>query len=506
MAEHLYCGRNTITGHMARVKRMLESQGLVLDAQARRGHVLRGGEEVIRRAFAALMRERDSYIVGALASIHVNLTPALLSDMLVTALARADARLHEEEVHMGERHLIVAILRSAHGVHLEESVPALSVGLLKGIEALLEEVGNRFGISFSENEKYWLSSIMGGCGVDYHDHRLIDLAVGRALECIALRYGEDFVDPEGLRRALTQHVIGIYRRQLACISIENPLRDSIKNGYYVSYGYASFLCQELEKVLGVSYSEDEVAYIALHFEAASERREHERRFHVMVACNSGVATSSLVRMKLESRLPMLIIEDVLPGYLLDEAHLVGTDFVISTGPMEHEPPCRVVYVSPMLTDRDVEEILTLIRSDVDAEYIRDLFSPDLYWPDLDAETPDAVLEAMSERLVEMGRIDREMARRVRNRERESPTEIGSFLAIPHCLTERPSCVAVAILAQPILWRHEMVRIILFGCINPAEPQSKKIYTYLRKRFEGLEVLGNGVLSTFECFMERIDLG
>lgn len=503
MSEDLFYSRNVISAHMKAVRAQLQAWNVRVEATPKRGYAVLGSEEDIRRAFSETLDFDDEFVHKALERVSPKLTKEHLTAMTMHVLARYGLRRNEEEIGLFVRHVAASILRSNCGNSLRAGISTLEVPVLQGVEALLEEVSGEFGISFAATEKYYLACILGGNDVSYHEHQLIDLTVERALDCLADSYGAAFLKDQDLRSAVSNHIVGILKLQKLGIDLKNPMCEDIKRTYYVSFGYAGFLCEELEKVLGVSYSEDEIAYIALHFESASERCERSRRYHVVVVCGGGVATSSLVRMKLESRLPMLVIDDVLPSYLVNDAALSGVDFLVSTGTATLSTSKRVVYVSPLVSDHDIDEILAAIRADAGNDYIRGLFSPELFWSDVLQTSRDEVMDFITDRLVAAGVMGGEMRRRAIAREAEPSTEIGSLLAIPHCLTDGPSRIAAVFLHEPILWHHEMVRLVLFGCINPGEEYSKKIYPHIRKRLEGLDFGGKGVSLTFEGLVSRL---
>ena len=115
----------------------------------------------------------------------------------------------------------------------------------------------------------------------------------------------------------------------------------------------------------------------------------------------------LIKSKLENIFKgKLEIIKVIPSYLIDYINVLDIDFVISTVEVNLEN-VNVIKVSPMLTDKEIKLIEKYIETEnvyIDLD-IQNLFSSELFFKDIKAETRSQVIDIMSKKLVEKGYID-----------------------------------------------------------------------------------------------------
>lgn len=143
------------------------------------------------------------------------------------------------------------------------------------------------------------------------------------------------------------------------MQIQNPVLDEIKENYTEIYENCLRVAKVLEEKTGCRVPEEEIGFLTVHFGAAAVRlegrREHIRKVHVGVVCSSGIGISRLMTSKLEKtfkeRMELTAYgkNDITP-FIISK-----TDFFITSIPMEQQE-IPVVYVNPLLNDKDMEKI------------------------------------------------------------------------------------------------------------------------------------------------------
>ena len=271
---------------------------------------------------------------------------------------------------------------------------------------------------------------------------------------------------------LFNHICNLYKRADLGINQYEITAGEIKLKYPFAFELGKIAKKTIEKNLNMEISEDEVENIALHIGGALERidkRDEKKVYKTIIVCTSGVGTSMLIKSKLENIFKgKLEIIKVIPSYLIDYVNVLDIDFVISTVEVNLEN-VNVIKVSPMLTDKEIKLIEKYIETEnvyIDLD-IQNLFSSELFFKDIKAETRSQVIDIMSKKLVEKGYIDDTMRQSYFERETIATTEIGNMVAIPHGAKGEvyENKVAIGILKEPISWEVGKVRFIIMLALD-----------------------------------------
>ena len=271
---------------------------------------------------------------------------------------------------------------------------------------------------------------------------------------------------------LFNHISNLYKRADLGINQYEITAGEIKLKYPFPFELGKIAKKTIEKNLNMEISEDEVENIALHIGGALERidkRDEKKVYKTIIVCTSGVGTSMLIKSKLENIFKgKLEIIKVIPSYLIDYINVLDIDFVISTVEVNLEN-VNVIKVSPMLTDKEIKLIEKYIETEnvyIDLD-IQNLFSSELFFKDIKAETRSQVIDIMSKKLVEKGYIDDTMRQSYFERETIATTEIGNMVAIPHGAKGEvyENKVAIGILKEPISWEVGKVRLIIMLALD-----------------------------------------
>lgn len=271
---------------------------------------------------------------------------------------------------------------------------------------------------------------------------------------------------------LFNHICNLYKRADLGINQYEITAGEIKLKYPFAFELGKIAKKTIEKNLNMEISEDEVENIALHIGGALERidkRDEKKVYKTIIVCTSGVGTSMLIKSKLENIFKgKLEIIKVIPSYLIDYVNVLDIDFVISTVEVNLEN-INVIKVSPMLTDKEIKLIEKYIETEnvyIDLD-IQNLFSSELFFKDIKAETRSQVIDIMSKKLVEKGYIDDTMRQSYFERETIATTEIGNMVAIPHGANGEvyENKVAIGILKEPISWEVGKVRLIIMLALD-----------------------------------------
>lgn len=292
---------------------------------------------------------------------------------------------------------------------------------------------------------------------------------------------------------LFNHISNLYKRADLGINQYEMTAGEIKLKYPFPFELGKIAKKTIEKNLNMEISEDEVENIALHIGGALERidkRDEKKVYKTIIVCTSGVGTSMLIKSKLENIFKgKLEIIKVIPSYLIDYINVLDIDFVISTVEVNLEN-VNVIKVSPMLTDKEIKLIEKYIETEnvyIDLD-IQNLFSRELFFKDIKAETRSQVIDIMSKKLVEKGYIDDTMRQSYFERETIATTEIGNMVAIPHGAKGEvyENKVAIGILKEPISWEVGKVRLVIMLALDKEKILDyEEVFSKIYKRVDSI---------------------
>lgn len=171
-----------------------------------------------------------------------------------------------------------------------------------------------------------------------------------------------FEQKDDLFHNLYRHIASSIYRYRFGIQIGNPMAEDIQREYPHIFDIMRAAVQYLEQQIGVSISDSEVSYLALHFASHLEHaKRDERVLRVLVVCMNGVATGNMISHELRRILPQADIVGVMSvAQVVNPQSLC--DIIVSSVKMKAVVP--VIMVNPILNDYDRKNILNhpLIRS------------------------------------------------------------------------------------------------------------------------------------------------
>lgn len=167
----------------------------------------------------------------------------------------------------------------------------------------------------------------------------------------------DYMDDHEFNSQIAMHLKVAIHRIKNNLVIENPMLEEIKYKMQFIYQITEKILLDKEKVLGVKFPEEEIAYIAMYFDAIFERNiKFNMKYKILVVCNGGLATSSLLKTRINALLPEIEIVSVCRLRDLESAvKKYDIEFIISTVPIEANKYTAIV-VNPLLDNNDIKKI------------------------------------------------------------------------------------------------------------------------------------------------------
>lgn len=290
-----------------------------------------------------------------------------------------------------------------------------------------------------------------------------------------------------LYEGLLFHIVPMVYRLHIGIMIENPLLKEIKEQYSVTFSATWYVMSKISDKLNILLSEDEVAFIMVHFQAAIDRNAQVKK--ILIVCPTGIGSSELIANKIKRYLPSKDIIEVVPIRKIYENKIDNVDLIISSVQLDikNKP---IIYVSPLVSNEDLKNI-SQIYTDIFIDtkklkfsymeerkkykYINSLIDESLIFANCKFTNKEDCLSYMIDAFRKKDLVYSGFGKSIIEREKLGSTSLDSSVAIPHALpaTVKSSAIGIMTLDKSIKWSGRNVNTIILISISEKDIKSVK---------------------------------
>lgn len=493
IADELYISRSSINKVMMDVKNILSEYKITIQNKPHYGYILEGNEIDIRNCMVRFLTQRkednsiliSNRLVGFKEEDYYNLLEEIKNIFKDLKIRKNDI-----EINYITRYIVISIFRVKYNceIVLDDNINiSLDNSIISASKTIAKKIKERFKVEFTFEDILYISYIIGNNHIEIKELDdsgiSVEQMVIHAIDKIKNEYDIDFFRDGTLLKGLINHLYTSYSRYCLNVTLDNPLINLIKSKYIEAYNYSILFSKVFKEEYGISMTEEDIGYIALHFAASLERYIMNNSLKAIIVCSSGVGTAELLKTRITKKFQNIAIKGVYPAYILDSLELSDIDLIISTVNLEGVSlEKEVINVSPLLTDEDEEKINEHVKKQRDYDYLQNLMSDDLFFTNIEASSKEEVIEIMTKAMIERDIITEETKEQILKREEMSSTEITNLVAIPHCIAKenKNSVLAIGILKRPIMWDKSQVQIVFLGVLDPQVKQNRKVFSMLYK--------------------------
>ena len=342
---------------------------------------------------------------------------------------------------------------------------------------LLESIINK---SFSEISPYEIeamaySLLAYGFSIQSADYiQNIEHQVNELINKVSNLLSLDLSKDNHLKLMLSNHISKMIFRLRNQIYITNPALEEIKKQYSSLFNVIWIAIRGLSKYYEINISNEELAFIVIHFQLAIEKIV--KPLNIVVICQNGIATSELIMSKLHKIFDSDAKITNINARELDFYDLSNIDLIISTIALP-EVTVPVIEVSPILTKDEIESIrsfysehmtdnYTLMRTSLDGrKFNLESLQTLIKKPHLIRETVKSKKECIEKMIRECDATNRrikEFKESILERETLGSTSVYTGVALPHCdprFVEQSELIVMT-LEKPINWGKNNVKLII----------------------------------------------
>lgn len=481
LAQDFNLNKNEIIDYIAQIQSWCESFDISIKLVKRKGVTIKGNEMDIRNAILHLNQlstndvKVEDFIIHEIPKAHSQLIMYIMEQHL------NEQGIQTSKVHIRQLlvHLIIIFKRikeSNEKWDINEEALVIS-------RAIIQDINQQLKYNLS-NETAKLFSFFISYYFDKYDlgfkHIFIQSYIDRLIHQMNLKVGIDFEHDDLLRENIYSHFSRTYLRIVKNIYINNPLTDDIKRQYPFVFNALYETVNHLESDAQLNLSEDEIAFLALHFQSSIDRNVQEH-FNIVITCYYGRGISSLLEARIQKLNDKINITDTLKLEDVPQYHFSNTDILVTTHEidMANVPDSvEVVHVSPLFSEDDANKIQTILNQKQNPILKKDALSPIEF-----VSQPIQQNETTTVDIFEQTQIILEDKHAITNgyiesaleREKFSSTYIGNNIAIPHGDPTRvlKSHVLMFRHRQEVPWKQHKVKLIFFLAIADRDAQVMK---------------------------------
>ncbi|CAI3707645.1 BglG family transcription antiterminator [Clostridium neonatale] len=522
LADEIYVSKGTITNELLKISEYLNDSKIYLEKKQNKGMIIRGEEKDIREAYAKIITEQNclEYVLNVVSKSEkidinkhseniINSELQQIFDKEYISIIANNVKFLERELDYDFSdsafaalviHIVIAIRRIKEGKQIKTSEISLKelseCKEYKMALKLVQDIERDFKIKVPKEEVGYITMHILGSKIlkmkrltskdniinkAILDNSLKDIIldmIRRAEEVLQVR----LVDNDDLYNGLFIHVRPAINRLINNMPIKNPYLYEIKRKYPLAFEAAVKAFDVLKEKYSIKSSEDEIAYIALHIEAALEgiKQLNKKEIKVLVVCSTGMGTSQLISAKLKRLFSNLKIIDILSAINIENNPLINeVDFIISSIPIYIENK-TVINVNPFLEDSDIDKIrknikMVSLNNKIEGyKKFVNIYNKELVFLDIDSDDYEEVIKKICIELERKGYVTKDFMKTVINRENISSTSYDG-MAIPHGDVNEviKPFISICVLKKRLRWEDYKVNIVFLTGVNESIKHSLK---------------------------------
>lgn len=375
LADKYFVSRGTINSDIVSIKEYCDKNGINFVSARGKGIGIDEDEKNRRKYLASIIKEfaylnqkvnLDMSIYGQWFDLdEINKIQAIVNEVdEIFNVSLTDVAYEALIVHIA-----LSIERFKAGNN-DEELPSEELENIDSLQykiasTLVKMINEEFNISLGENEIYYIAvhtAAKSGVIVaqEKRGDNFLEYYCLRLINNVGLLLNVDLSNDKHLFNSLFQHLCACEYRNRNNISLDNPLKDELKNNYKDLFEIVKAVIIDVNEPDVIIPSDDEIAYVMLHFCTAIKRDIKQiKPLRVLVVCATGIGTAELLSLGLKENFNFEIVDKLAKHQLKDEKYLNNVDLIISTVPLKSRIPS--VVVSPILKEKDIIDIKHFIN-------------------------------------------------------------------------------------------------------------------------------------------------
>lgn len=269
-------------------------------------------------------------------------------------------------------HTCITLKRTLSGFPVErKNLPETEVTVEYGlIQEVTSRLGQTFDCDFSEGDILYLARLLKGTkwsGTEAFPYDSIVLAqmIRNVIKSVSEQLHVDLNKDFSLFQGLLAHMEPSIYRIKQNMESYNPLREEIKRKYPVLFMAVKNSLEEAFTDID-QFSDDEIAFIVLHFGSALVMQEENLSIKALLICPTGIGTSKMLRSRLKKEVAEIdVIEIKSIKEMSEDADLKEYDLILSTVRLPFIQ-AEYILVNPLLSEENILSIKNYLKNNLES--------------------------------------------------------------------------------------------------------------------------------------------
>lgn len=475
LAQDYLLSKTVLNDYFVRIQQWCQKFNIALTIKKKQGIVVDGTDNDITNAIIHLNQLSSGHvhvedlILNELPDSHQRMMSHIIQETLQQhSIETTDIQIQQLLIHLI---LIIKRKQSLSEHTLNHDAKLIS-------QSCIKQINERLGYDLNEKVINMFSFFIA-----YHFNKLdigierifIQSYIDRLIELMQQRIHVPFNEDSILQQNLYNHFSKAYLRITQNIYLNNPLVIEIKKLYPFVFNTLFEAIDKLAIDTDIEMSEDEIAFLTIHFQAAIERRT-KTQLNVVIACYYGLGVSNFLETKINNLSEELSVINTIKLENITYYHFDNVDLLITT----HDIPKQTlnilpkhlttIKVAPLFSEDDRHKIIHVVKqkqNPVQAHHHMDTVNFLVVNTEQKPRHTVQIFEEAQKILQAHHAIVEGYIESALEREKSSSTYIGNFMAIPHGDPEKvlQSHVLIFRTKDVFPWRQHDVKLVFFLAIS-----------------------------------------
>lgn len=267
-------------------------------------------------------------------------------------------------------HIAITLKRVESNFLLDEPIGEIeeeeTTNAFQLMDQLCEELKSKLSIPLTKRDVQYLAVILKGSKLQdsetiAYDRIMLGQIIKNIIQDVSSQLHVDLTRDFSLFQGLFAHMEPSIFRLKHQTGLFNPLTAQIKKKYPVLF---MAVRNSLEKEIpDISFPDDEVAFIVLHFGSALLMNEEKPTIHGVVVCPTGIGTSKMLASRIKKEFQEINTIEVKTIKEMQQSNVDEYDIIISTVRLPFDE-VHYILVSPLLSDEDILMIRSYLQSNL----------------------------------------------------------------------------------------------------------------------------------------------
>ena len=510
LADELYVSRSTLSHDFKKIRVMLSEYNLSIESRANKG-VYVSGEERDKRRFIINYFLKNQFFKAIHYYVKFNFFDQTVpleefARIVLDECQEANLKLSDFVLQNLVVHIALSMIRLKSGFEIKNidcqmTDDAIERKVAQRILSKVSQVTNQeFPVQEIDYITLHLLAKSQQCQKNQKNisEECLKKSLVKTFQDLGLDDIYNFSSDFQLIEGLITHLMTLQVRLESRITLNNPLVNEIKQNYSDIFFMTREILANMDMFLEWPISDDEIAYVSLHFLAAMERSKESTKFNILAICATGFGAAQMLRNRLETEFGnRLEVVDVIGYYELNQEKLKGIDFIVSAVDLSNlyfQIP--VFKVSVFLKSDEMEmirkamnqmQVSSHVRSSKISKFennnFRQYFSKENFLISTKSDKEN-LLEKMIQGLSvgESNEFEQSLLHGIKQREELSSVVFSEKIAVPHPIQPfgTEGKVSVAICKDSLFWDNQSSHVQLVFLLSPSIYGNEGLATVTKK--------------------------